>query len=155
MQELLAVANSVRTDITHAATGNGEVAERLVVVSDGAIAVPYADGIQTYRNGGVIAFINDSGIPFAEQAEQFVELASSMNPQAVLLGGSALTGNLGSGLRRVLAVQLFAARPRIRQAWFADITDARGLIISVSPWREAKAGPPIWAEQILSRADRE
>ena len=56
----------------------------------------------------MIAFVNDSGVPFVEQADQLIDRAVSLKPQAVLLAGSALTGRPGKGFRRILAVQCSA-----------------------------------------------
>ncbi|MCP2364190.1 hypothetical protein HD597_011210 [Nonomuraea thailandensis] len=152
LDELLAIAQGLRTDIANEAVGNAEVAERLVVVSDGTASVLHSKGLETYEGGGVIAFVNDSGIPFVEQADQLIDQAASLKPQAVLLGGSALTGRPGKGFRRILAVQMFCVRPEIRTAWISEVTDDKRLISSVGPWRESKAGPRIWVEEILSRA---
>ncbi|WP_433418739.1 hypothetical protein ACQP1V_03525 [Microtetraspora malaysiensis] len=151
LDELFAIAEGLRTDISNEAVGQAEVPERLVVVSDGTAAVLHSEGLETYESG-VIAFVNDSGVPFVEQADHLIDRAASLKPQAVLLAGSALVGRPEKGFRRILAVQMFSGRPEIRTAWVSEITDDDGLINSVGPWRETKAGPPIWAEEILSRA---
>ncbi|MGW4797346.1 hypothetical protein ACWEPC_33500 [Nonomuraea sp. NPDC004297] len=152
LDELLTVARGLRTDIANEAVGHAEVSERLIVVSEGMASVLHSEGLETYKRGGVIAFVNDSGIPFVEQADQLIDQAASLKPQAVLLAGSALTGRPGKAFHRILAMQMFCARPKIRTAWISEITDDKGLISSVGPWRETKAGPPMWAEEILSRA---
>ncbi|WP_127936636.1 hypothetical protein [Nonomuraea polychroma] len=95
--EPLAVAQGLRTDIANEAVGNSEVSERLAVVSDGTASVLNSEGLETYEGGGVIAFVNDSGIPFVAQADQLIDEAASLKPQAVLLAGSALIGRPGKG----------------------------------------------------------
>ncbi|RAY10736.1 hypothetical protein DPM19_33595 [Actinomadura craniellae] len=152
-ERLLEVMDRVCADVRDKAVDSTEVPERLVVVAGDTASVVHPEGIDVYEDGGVLAFVNDSGVPFAEQTEQLIAKAVTLKPEAVLLGGSALTGRLGGAYRRILAVQLFSARYGIRTAKIADVEPAEGIIRSVGPWREAKAGPSSWAEEILTRAN--
>jgi len=49
LDELLAVAQGLRTDIANEAVGNTEVSERLIVVSDGTASVLHPEGLETYE----------------------------------------------------------------------------------------------------------
>ncbi|SEG94140.1 hypothetical protein SAMN04489712_14321 [Thermomonospora echinospora] len=151
-EQLLEVMDRVCADVRDKAVNAAEVPERLVVVAGGTGSVAHPEGVDVYEGGGVIAFVNDSGVPFVEQAEQLIAKAVTLKPEAVLLGGSALIGRPGGAYRRILAVQLFSELHGIRMARVADVDPSKGPIRSVAPWREAKAGPPMWAEEILTRA---
>jgi hypothetical protein len=151
-EQLAEILEQVCSDVRDRAVNAVEVPERLVVVADQTVPVAHGAGVDIYEDGGVIAFVNDSGVPFVEHAEQLTSRAAKLKPEAVLLGGSAITGRPGEGYRRILAVQMFSVQHRIRTARIADVEPANGPIRSVGPWRETKAGPPVWVEEILSEA---
>ena len=143
----------VCADVQDHAVGAVEVPERLVVVTDSFAEVRHATGTSVYEDGGIVAFVNDSGVPFVEQSDELVARAVEMRPVAVLLGGSAVLGRAGGSFRKVLAVQLFSTELGIRATRIAPLdVAADGVIGEVAPWREVKAGPPMWAEKILSPA---
>ena len=151
--ELLEIMDMVCADVREQAVGSVEVPERLVVVSDSTAEVRHATGTTLYEDGGVIAFVNNSGVPFVEQSDELVAQATKMSPVAVLLGGTAVSGRPGGTFRKVLAVQLFSVLHGIRTARVAPVdTDAGGVISNVEAWREVSAGPRMWAEQILGPA---
>lgn len=127
-----------------------EVPERLVVVADETVSVAHGAGVDIYEHGGVIVLVNDSGVPFVEQAGELTSKAASLKPEAVLLAGSAIMGRPGGKYHRILAVQLFSGLHGIRTARVADVDPPNGPIRSIGLWREAKAGPPIWIEKLLS-----
>lgn len=151
-EELLEVLDRVCADVAAEAPTATEVPERLIVVASDTVSVAHGGGIDLFQDGGVIAFVNDSGVPFVEQSERLVARAARLRPEAVLLAGSAIMGRPGGTFRRILAVQLFSPLHGIRTARTAELTPAQGVIESVGPWRESKAGPPIWAEKILAPA---
>lgn len=93
----------------------------------------HLDGIDMYSEGSVVALVNDSGVPFVERAEHLILRAALMEPEAVLLGGSALTGRPGKTYQRVLAVQLFSRAHGIRAARIATVTPDRGLSLQSAP----------------------
>jgi hypothetical protein len=114
-EELLKIMDMVCADVHDHAVGAKEVAERLVVVASGTSSVPHAEGLEVFEGGGVIGFVNDTGVPFSEQSEELIARAAELKPEAVLLAGSALTGRPGGAFRRILAVQLAAlADSRVR-----------------------------------------
>lgn len=149
--ELLAILDGVCADVLENALGVAEVAERLVVVVSGEGSVDHATGDSAYREGEVVAFVNDSGVPFVEQADDLIEKVAGLHPDAVLLGGTALIGRSGAPFQKVLAVQLFAATPDLRVTRIAQVEEASGVISAVAPWRDVKPGPVVWAERLLKR----
>ncbi|KAB2340874.1 hypothetical protein [Actinomadura rudentiformis] len=153
-EQLLEIMDRVCADVHGLALNAVEVPERLVVVAGAVASVVHDQGIDVFGDGGVVAFVNDSGVPFVEQSEQLITTARRMKPEAVLLGGSALAGRPGGSFRRILAVQMFSLAYEIRMARVAEVQPAQGPIRSVGEWRDAKAGPTAWAEEILERADR-
>lgn len=147
--DLLEIMEGVCADVQSSAVGASEVAERLVLVTESGAAVRHEGGETIYDSGGVIAFVNDSGVPFVEQGPDFMSRTKDLHPTAVLLGGSALTGRPGSGFRKVLAVQLFSVEHDIRMTRIAPVDKVDGAISSVGQWRDVKTGPPMWAEKLL------
>jgi hypothetical protein len=125
------------------------VAERLVVVASGDGAVDHSAGISAYHEGKVVAYVNDSGVPFVEQSDDLIDQVAGLRPEAVLLAGSAVTGRPGAAFRKVLAVQLFSVIHGIRLARVAPVEEANGVISAVAPWKDVKAGPTVWAERLL------
>lgn len=109
----------------------------------------HASGVDTYGHDGVIAFINDSGVPFVEQADDLINQVKPLNPEAVLLAGSALTGRPGGTFRRILAVQLFSKVHDLRIARIAELEPVEGPVEAVGPWKNVRPGPPTWAERAL------
>lgn len=149
-EELYRIMDLVCADVRDHAVGAIEVAERLVVVTDTTAEVQHSAGTARYEDGGVIAFVNDSGVPFVEQSDELVARAVEMKPVAVLLGGSGVIGRPGGSFRKVLAVQLFSTEYGIRTTRIAPLeVDAEGFIREVQPWQQVKAGPSMWAEKIL------
>jgi hypothetical protein len=140
----------VCADVRDQAANAQDVPEHLIVVTADTTSMAHTGGLDIFEDGGVIAFVNDSGIPFIEQADSLTTKAAALKPEAVLLGGSAITGPPGGTFRRILAVQLFSKHHAIRTARIADVDPPNGTIHSVGPWREVKAGPPMWAEEILT-----
>lgn len=149
-EELLEVLHRVCTDVSEEAMNASEVSERLIAVTSETSSVAHREGLDIYEGGGVVAFVNNSGVPFVEQSEQLVARVAALKPEAVLLGGSALIGRPGGSFKRVLAVQLFSTRLGIRTARIADVPPSQGAIESVGAWRETQAGPPVWAEEALA-----
>lgn len=149
-----AVFDGVCAEIAAGALGADEVAERLVIVAEHQASVPHAAGLDVYESGGTLAFVNNSGVPFVEQADQLITKLSPLAPEAVLLAGSALTGRPGGRFRRVLAVQLFSRLDGLRAAKIAEVEPAQGTIKTVGPWKDVRPGPPVWAEQILDQNGR-
>ncbi|MFC4912300.1 hypothetical protein [Actinomadura gamaensis] len=149
-EHLVAVLDGVCLEVGRATLGNEEVAERLILITDRQTSLPHSAGLDVYDNGGTIAFVNNSGVPFVEQSDDLIRRVAPLRPQAVLLAGSALTGRPGGQYRRVLAVQMFSPLDALRAGRVAEVEPARGLIEKVLPWRNVKAGPPVWAEQILN-----
>lgn len=147
--QLLEIMDGVCADVRSGATGADEVPERLIVVASGAGAVERRGGIETFGDGGVVAFVNDSGVPLVEQADQLAYKTARLKPEAVLLGGTAITGRAGGAFRRVLAVQLFSAHHGLRIARVADVEPPEGAILTAGPWRATQAGPRVWAEDLL------
>lgn len=64
--ELLQVLDDVCADVLENAIGEAEVAERLVVVASGSGTAEHATYTEPYSGGNVVAFVNDSGVPFVE-----------------------------------------------------------------------------------------
>jgi len=92
--------------------------ERLVVVAGSGATVLDGDGVAVFQDGDMVAFVNDSGVPFVEQADQLVGQAAGLAPEAVLLGGTALTGRRDGAFRKVLAFSSSPSRPRFaRRGW--------------------------------------
>jgi hypothetical protein len=149
--ELLQVLDDVCADVLENAIGEAEVAERLVVVASSPGAIEHASGTEAYGGGNVVAFVNDSGVPFVEQSDDLIGKVSGLNPEAVLLGGSALVGRAGASFRKVLAVQLFSAVHGLRITRIAPVEESDGVISSVAAWRDVKPGPPVWVEQLLEQ----
>ncbi|WP_194906190.1 hypothetical protein [Catenulispora rubra] len=147
--ELLQVLDGVCADVRDSAIGEEEVAERIVLVASSDGTVDAATGTSTHRAGDVVAFVNDSGVPFVEQSDDLISQVASLQPEAVLLAGSALTGRPGAAFQKVLAVQLFSVIYDIRMARIASVEETNGVISAVAPWKDVKAGPRVWAERLL------
>ncbi|WP_194927339.1 hypothetical protein [Catenulispora pinisilvae] len=147
--ELLQILDGVCAEIRDSAIGDVEVAERLVVVASSEAAVDHSVGTSTYHEGNVVAFVNNSGVPFVEQSDDLIDQVAGLRPEAVLLAGSALTGRPGAIFRKVLAVQLFSVIHGIRLARIAPVEETNGVISAVAPWKDVKAGPAVWAERLL------
>lgn len=149
--ELLQVLDDVCADVRENAIGETEVAERLVVVASSPGAVEHATGTEAYSVGNVVAFVNDSGVPFVEQSDDLISKVSGLHPEAVLLGGTALVGRAGTNFQKVLAAQLFSAVHGIRITRIAPVEETDGVISSVAAWRDVKPGPTVWVERLLEQ----
>lgn len=151
--ELMTVLDMVCDDVRESTIGAAEVAERLVVVTSGDGTVEHAAGASAHGEGDVVAFVNDSGVPFVEQADDLIGKVSGLRPEAVLLAGTALIGRSDTGFRRVLAVQLFSVVHRVRITRIAPVDETDGVIAAVGSWKDVKPGPTVWAERILDVLD--
>ncbi|MEV5576620.1 hypothetical protein AB0L06_41885 [Spirillospora sp. NPDC052269] len=149
-----AVLDEVCAEVAAAALGSDEVAERLIVVTKRRASIPHAAGLDVYESGGTLAFVNSSGAPFVEQADHLIRRLAPLEPEAVLLAGSALTGRPGGQFRRVLAVQLFSRVDALRMARIAQVEPSQGAVETILPWKDVKPGPPVWAERILLEGGR-
>jgi hypothetical protein len=150
-EQLAGIMDFVCADVSRRALGEPEVAETLIVVANKTATVGHAGGLDVFEDGGVIAFVNNSGVPFVEQTEDLIARAAKLEPEAVLLGGSALTGRPGGAYRRVLAVQMFSARLNLRRVKVAKVEPSRGPIESIGAWTETRPGPPVWAEKVFDQ----